>query len=805
MPRPRKLNLRKKSKASEIEASTKRLYQCPTIFVFKNNGGPFPAGEGEKITVPRRMEVLLQACTRQLQLTQPCTTLFLAQTARRISSISELHDGMDVIASSGEKLVRPIGNKGHYVTSDRSILLAPPEWLDRHSLQKRGLTLLSILKKVIFTHSCSGSHNHIESQYCQVCLPNRAGTKRTLFAHYRMPDGTNCHILPGMGKQLVEAFEAALPQLGEAATTYAAVVSAMESVVGGGSLKVAELASEMAQSKHPVLLLDTSESMAGLSLHMLKQAVPAVLDSTLWSKETFNLVTSRRPDSSQPGQKYSEQMAPGGRDAVPGASDFVQGLRAEGRQDISWALSECMRVQEGDAVYFVSVGDFDRSHHAFISDVRAINAERIKKEKSALKVHTVTFKHVGAKAKHFLQDVAACTSASLTVLEQDPNEIELQEQGIDTLAIKKQHLDQFKRLLVEAEEATTEVEKVLKDLKQRLKAIAWGAKALQSVVEKDPNAEEQALIETLNEVFGVAKAPLSPVDRTPPPSPTPPEDQQPDAQGGEGKEDSVIQPALSRALREVFDLLDEGRRGFLTLNDLGGFFAILSDEWPESQARALKGLATAGSGKKVSFMGFNHVMISLMASIFDHLDTDQNNCLTAAQLQVVSNAVNKSHSTTMQAFGGTALGSVSRKDFRFFVAVHCFRGATRSSAKKALGALAYLRSLPSDYLSRPVALSPQYMYDTGSSASPLGSPAVKGFGNSPQPSTPLHFPVGDLPGSPRLVLSPDMRARHGWSVGRSTGRSTIGRSSPGASCQLPPPWESWNQQSLQELGIGCLY
>ena len=83
---------------------------------------------------------------------------------------------MNVVVTGGEAVKKPIGNKGFYVTSERSTLLSVPEWLSRHGVERRGLSLISILKKVVFTHSCGkkvvpGSTKEIQSQYCQVARP----------------------------------------------------------------------------------------------------------------------------------------------------------------------------------------------------------------------------------------------------------------------------------------------------------------------------------------------------------------------------------------------------------------------------------------------------------------------------------------------------------------------------------------------------------------------------------------------------------------------------------------------------------
>ena len=74
---------------------------------------------------------------------------------------------MNVVVTGGEQMNQPIGNKGFYVTSERSQLVSVPTWLHRHGLERRGLSLLAILKKVVFTHSCAG-RNGVESMYCKV-------------------------------------------------------------------------------------------------------------------------------------------------------------------------------------------------------------------------------------------------------------------------------------------------------------------------------------------------------------------------------------------------------------------------------------------------------------------------------------------------------------------------------------------------------------------------------------------------------------------------------------------------------------
>ena len=53
----RKLNLNKKVTKKEIASYTKKLFTCPHITAHTNTGGPFTAGQGKSVTVPRRMEV----------------------------------------------------------------------------------------------------------------------------------------------------------------------------------------------------------------------------------------------------------------------------------------------------------------------------------------------------------------------------------------------------------------------------------------------------------------------------------------------------------------------------------------------------------------------------------------------------------------------------------------------------------------------------------------------------------------------------------------------------------------------------
>ena len=158
----RKLNLHKKASKKEIANYTKKLFTCPSITAHANTGGPFTAGQGKKVTVPLRMEVLLQALTRQLNFTdgQKAKEIFILPAGDRVTSIKQLVSGMDVVVTGGERMKQPIGNKDFFVTKERSALIDLSTWLKRHGLERRGLTTLSILKKVVFTHSCSARGGH---------------------------------------------------------------------------------------------------------------------------------------------------------------------------------------------------------------------------------------------------------------------------------------------------------------------------------------------------------------------------------------------------------------------------------------------------------------------------------------------------------------------------------------------------------------------------------------------------------------------------------------------------------------------
>ena len=52
-----------------------------------------------------------------------------------------------------------------------------------------------------------------------------------------MPDGTDCHILPGSGKELLTALQAAQGQITDAIESYSAVAGSLEAVAGGGNVK----------------------------------------------------------------------------------------------------------------------------------------------------------------------------------------------------------------------------------------------------------------------------------------------------------------------------------------------------------------------------------------------------------------------------------------------------------------------------------------------------------------------------------------------------------------------------------------
>ena len=84
------LNLNKKVGRKKLDESTKRLYQCNKITAHPNNGGPFTAGVGQQVTVPRRMDVLLQALTRQLHFQDgvKATTIFALPAGNRIVDVT---------------------------------------------------------------------------------------------------------------------------------------------------------------------------------------------------------------------------------------------------------------------------------------------------------------------------------------------------------------------------------------------------------------------------------------------------------------------------------------------------------------------------------------------------------------------------------------------------------------------------------------------------------------------------------------------------------------------------------------------
>eukprot|EP00656_Telonema_subtile_P017452 TRINITY_DN1935_c0_g1_i44.p1 TRINITY_DN1935_c0_g1~~TRINITY_DN1935_c0_g1_i44.p1 ORF type:complete len:654 (-),score=138.02 TRINITY_DN1935_c0_g1_i44:1027-2988(-) len=626
MPRKRiaVLNLNKRSNRSTINTTTNRLFSQSRVFVWANTGGPIHEGQGHAVCVPRLEETFLSACTRLLKLPKLATKLYEAESGR-LTKFSKLEPGRDyVLIAEGEKLKRPVGNSGYFISSGRGNRLSVCDWLKRHGLKGRGLTLERLLKRTLFAHGVSkctidGRPTHVEAGYCRVASPSPSQGSRCLFEHYRMPDGTHCHILPGMGKQLLQQLPKLAREVSQAVTRYQQVAEAAAGVCA--NVVSPKAVADVISGECPVFVLDTNESMKGMRFHQLRCCCVGLLDKLRGTGRRFSILTydpkvkCEGMADGRGGESVREEHVK----TVTQAQDWVLKLKLGGGVTIMDSLMIAMSAPQGDAVYFLTYGFGNERAFMRVRDLvrdatqpLCVEVHSAPRDKS---VHTVAL-DANVKSKEWLGEIADSGKGIAYVCDTESAEKALEDAGIDISLFKR---DDLQLLQDEAADATSQCEKIhrlQRELRTELDRIIWGTMVLHNG--RDAPNETDALITSLDKVFAVdgSPAPLSPAGQSP--------------SRDEWLRSSGCPAQLVSQMRSLFQMLDEQHRGFLCRDNLGGVFDIIEKDWPEHEAAHLAEAAWAPDGRML-FDGFLRFFLEFLDCNFRHIDSSRNGLILSSR------------------------------------------------------------------------------------------------------------------------------------------------------------------------------
>eukprot|EP00656_Telonema_subtile_P017446 TRINITY_DN1935_c0_g1_i2.p1 TRINITY_DN1935_c0_g1~~TRINITY_DN1935_c0_g1_i2.p1 ORF type:complete len:682 (+),score=111.43 TRINITY_DN1935_c0_g1_i2:256-2301(+) len=494
-----------------------------------------------------------------------------------------------------------------------------------------------------------------------------------------MPDGTHCHILPGMGKQLLQQLPKLAREVSQAVTRYQQVAEAAAGVCA--NVVSPKAVADVISGECPVFVLDTNESMKGMRFHQLRCCCVGLLDKLRGTGRRFSILTydpkvkCEGMADGRGGESVREEHVK----TVTQAQDWVLKLKLGGGVTIMDSLMIAMSAPQGDAVYFLTYGFGNERAFMRVRDLvrdatqpLCVEVHSAPRDKS---VHTVAL-DANVKSKEWLGEIADSGKGIAYVCDTESAEKALEDAGIDISLFKR---DDLQLLQDEAADATSQCEKIhrlQRELRTELDRIIWGTMVLHNG--RDAPNETDALITSLDKVFAVdgSPAPLSPAGQSP--------------SRDEWLRSSGCPAQLVSQMRSLFQMLDEQHRGFLCRDNLGGVFDIIEKDWPEHEAAHLAEAAWAPDGRML-FDGFLRFFLEFLDCNFRHIDSSRNGLiLSSRDAELVSTVLTRNHAVTMQRFGGVH-GSVPRSEFPEYVVSHCMSGMGLRAIKHACGALALLR------------------------------------------------------------------------------------------------------------------